>query len=133
MKIIREKTSKQVAFYFDDDEEIILSENSLSGKITSLSVNSKEFEVIENVSPFTLSTIYGAIKYDDGFYPVNQADYDAQKLADEQIQSKRAILRAISALEATITPRRTREAILGIGGTWLEEQEAAIAALRAEL
>ena len=34
---------------------------------------------------------------------------------------------------ATITPRRTREAILGIGGSWLEEQEAAIAALRAQL
>jgi hypothetical protein len=39
----------------------------------------------------------------------------------------------ISALEAEITPRRTREAILAIYTTWLTEQEAAIALLRTQL
>ena len=39
----------------------------------------------------------------------------------------------IAALEATITPRRTREAILGTDKGWLAQQEAAIAALRAQL
>ena len=56
-------------------------------------------------------------------------DAQAQKLEDEKAKIKADI----AALEATITPRRTREAILGIGGSWLEEQEAAIAALRAQL
>lgn len=48
-------------------------------------------------------------------------------------QPKILIKSKIAVLEAEITPRRTREAILGIGGSWLEEQEAAIAALRAQL
>lgn len=56
-------------------------------------------------------------------------DAQAQKVEDEKAKIKADI----AALEATITPRRTREAILGIGGSWLEEQEAAIAALRAQL
>ena len=34
---------------------------------------------------------------------------------------------------ATITPRRTREAILAIDTTWLADQEAAIALLRTQL
>ena len=56
-------------------------------------------------------------------------DAQAQKVEDEKAKIKADI----AALEATITPRRTREAILGIGGSWLEEQEAAIAALRVQL
>lgn len=57
------------------------------------------------------------------------ADAQAQKVEDEKAKIKADI----AALEEKVTPRITREAILGIGGSWLEEQEAAIAALRAQL
>ena len=40
---------------------------------------------------------------------------------------------ANAALEAEITPRGTREAILALDTTWLAEQEAAIALLRTQL
>ena len=53
----------------------------------------------------------------------------AQKVEDEKAKIKADI----AALEATITPRRTREAILAIDTTWLSEQEAAIALLRTQL
>ncbi len=53
----------------------------------------------------------------------------AQKVEDEKAKIKADI----AALEATITPRRTREAILGTDNGWLAQQEAAIAALRAQL
>ena len=49
-----------------------------------------------------------------------------------QIEANR-VLNEIIALEATITPRRTREAILGTDNGWLVAQDAAIAALRAQL
>lgn len=49
------------------------------------------------------------------------------------IDVKDKIKADIAALEATITPRRTREAILAIDTVWLAGQEAAIAALRAQL
>jgi hypothetical protein len=57
------------------------------------------------------------------------ADAQAQKIEDEKAKIKSDI----AALEATITPRRTREAILGTDNGWLAGQEAAIAALRAQL
>ena len=53
----------------------------------------------------------------------------AQKVED----GKAKIKADIAALEAEITPRRTREAILAIDTTWLSEQEAAIALLRQQL
>lgn len=56
-------------------------------------------------------------------------DAQAQKLEDEKAKIKSDI----DALEATITPRRTREAILAIDTTWLADQEAAIALLRSQL
>jgi hypothetical protein len=39
----------------------------------------------------------------------------------------------IAALESAITPRRIREAVLGIDGGWLIDADAQIAALRAQL
>ena len=48
--------------------------------------------------------------------------------ADEQ-----NVLSQIAKLEATITPRRQREAILGIDNGWLADVNAQIATLRAKL
>lgn len=60
------------------------------------------------------------------------------KWADEQAkyakeQPKILIKVEIAKIEATITPRRTREAILGTDNGWLADQEAAIALLRQQL
>ena len=47
--------------------------------------------------------------------------------------SEQNVLSQIAKLEATITPRRQREAILGTDNGWLAGIEAQIAALRAQL
>jgi hypothetical protein len=47
--------------------------------------------------------------------------------------SEQNVLSQIAKLEATITPRRQREAILGIDNGWLADVNAQIAALRAKL
>lgn len=64
-------------------------------------------------------------------------DLNAEQLVEAQaqkVEDEKAKIKAdIAALEATITPRRTREAILGTDNGWLADQEAAIAALRAQL
>lgn len=133
MKIIREKSTKKVIFYFSDADEIILSDTNLSGKYTSLAVNNLDFEIIENVEPLTLPVIFGNLIYDSNFYPENQAEFDAAKLAYEAKELRNKLLIDISDIELSITPRRIREAILGTDGAWLEQQEAAIAALRAQL
>lgn len=44
-----------------------------------------------------------------------------------------AVYREISAIEATITPRRLREAVVGTDGGWLADADARIAALRSKL
>ena len=59
----------------------------------------------------------------------NKADEDAYIKQRQKYQ----IRADIAALEATITPRRTREAILGTDNGWLAEQEAASALLRTQL
>jgi hypothetical protein len=46
---------------------------------------------------------------------------------------KLSIISGIETLEAAITPRRMREAILGVDGGWLAAQEVLIAAERAKL
>lgn len=57
------------------------------------------------------------------------ADAQAQKVEDEKAKIKADI----AALEATITPRRTREAILAIDTTWLADIELQIGQLRQQL
>lgn len=44
-----------------------------------------------------------------------------------------AILRAIAAIESSITSRRVREAVIGADGGWLADADARIAALRSKL
>ena len=57
------------------------------------------------------------------------ADAQAQKVEDEKAKIKSDI----AALEATITPRRTREAILAIDTVWLADVELQIGQLRQQL
>ena len=65
--------------------------------------------------------------------PEEEAQREADYLADQaQIEANR-VLNEILALESSITPRRTREAILGTDNGWLAAQDDAIAALRAQL
>ena len=56
-------------------------------------------------------------------------DAQAQKVEDEKAKIKADI----ASLEATITPRRTREAILAIDTTWLADVELQIQELRGQL
>ena len=56
-------------------------------------------------------------------------DAQAQKVEDEKAKIKADI----AALEATITPRRTREAILAIDTVWLADVELQIGQLRQQL
>ncbi|OWY32207.1 hypothetical protein [Herbaspirillum aquaticum] len=49
------------------------------------------------------------------------------------ISAREVVLAQILALEATVTQRRLRDAILGTDGGWLKDVESKIAALRAKL
>lgn len=82
MKIIREKSTKEVVVIFDnDDAEVILLSDSLSGQITRVDINSNDFELIENVEPLEFDTAFGDLKYDEkGFSVLDQGSYDLAKL-----------------------------------------------------
>ena len=67
------------------------------------------------------------------FTEEEELQWAAQVLKYENEQPKILIKSEIATLEATITSRRIREAILGTDNGWLANQEAAIAALRAQL
>lgn len=59
---------------------------------------------------------------------------DAATVAAKQAAAhKTSITNQIAALEATVTPRRIREAIRGSGKAWLDSLDDQIAALRAQL
>lgn len=62
-----------------------------------------------------------------------ELEWEAQKLAFNQEKPKLTIKYNIAALEATITPRRTREAILGADNGWLADIELQIQELRGQL
>lgn len=75
------------------------------------------------------ATVEGSIP----FTPEEELEWDAQELAASQEQPKLAIKADIAALEATITSRRTREAILGTDNGWLADIESQIETLRSQL
>lgn len=133
MKLIREKSTNRVVYFLNDGDEVILTENNLSGTYTNLAVNSIDFELIEDVAPNTLNPQFGLIAYDGEYSAIDQTSYDANETEFLAQKAKEVILNEISFIENSITPRRTREAILGTDDGWLAEQEAAIALLRQQL
>ena len=62
-----------------------------------------------------------------------EIQWAAEQALFAQEQPKILIKSKIAALEATITPRRTREAILAIDTTWLADIELQIGQLRQQL
>jgi hypothetical protein len=62
-----------------------------------------------------------------------ELEWDIQEKKFAQEQPKILIKSKIAALEAEITPRRQREAILAIDTTWLADIELQIAELRGQL
>ena len=60
-------------------------------------------------------------------------DILARKMEDDAKKERTYALINIRKLEAQITPRRMREAMLGIDGGWLEAKEAEIQKLREDL
>lgn len=68
------------------------------------------------------------------FTPEEEAEADAREAAEVALAGRRSILQQIAALEAKENPRRLAEAVLSAEGrTWLENNRAQIAALRAQL
>jgi hypothetical protein len=84
---------------------------------------------VEKYGGKVVQDIDDAVGYWDvsGDTPVKDTD---QEKADA---TKAGILQNIALLEAEITPRRIREAILGTDGDWLKNKEAEIATERAKL
>jgi len=67
------------------------------------------------------------------FTEEEEIEWAAQVAAFENEQPKILIKSEIATLEATITPRRQREAILAIDTTWLADVEIQIGQLRQQL
>lgn len=133
MKIIREKSTKRVFYFFNDNDEVILSEKHLSGFQTDASINSINFELVENTAPLMFDAQFGAVSYDGSFHIIDQAAYDLNKSKFETQQVKNNIKSQIYVLEEKVTPRRTREAILGVDNGWLTNVELQIEELRGQL
>ncbi len=67
------------------------------------------------------------------FTPDEELEWDAREAAHAAKAPKAMIRSQIAALEAKITVRRQREAILGTDNGWLASVDAEIAALRTQL
>lgn len=65
---------------------------------------------------------------------ITQAELEAILAAKNALTPNQKTLQSIATIEATITPRRLREALVSQAGKdWIAAQDAAIAALRAQL
>lgn len=62
-----------------------------------------------------------------------ELDVAAVKAETVRLEAQAVVLASIARLEAAITPRRMREAVLGTDEGWLANQESLIAAERAKL
>lgn len=97
--------------------------------------------VLESPTPQVteLQTYYldGAVKQNGAWYTnyVIKPMFDNPDDEAAYLENKRVakIKDDIATLEATITPRRTREAILGMDNGWLTDMDSMIQALRAQL
>ena len=67
------------------------------------------------------------------FSEAEEAARDAEEKAWTDGKAERDIKRTIRTLEAEISPRRMREAILGTDSDWLKNKEAEIATERGKL
>lgn len=76
-----------------------------------------------------METVDGVITAWPGVMP-SQSDQDAWTAEYAVVE---AAMAEITRLEAEITPRRVREAILGTDSDWLKNQEAEIATQRGKL
>jgi len=61
-----------------------------------------------------------------------EATLEDQPLID-QFYLKQSKLNELSCIEKSITPRRIREAIMGVDSGWLEQKESEISAIRQTL
>ena len=73
----------------------------------------------------------GALIMTDG-RPDNWHDWDAEACAWVK-NTRRELVSSITALELQITPRRLRDAILGMDNGWLANIESQIEAIRRQL
>ena len=97
--------------------------------------------VLESPTPQVteLQTYYldGAVKQNGAWYTnyVVKPMFDNQADEAAYLENKRVtkIKADIAEFEATITPRRVREAILGMDNGWLTDMDSMIQALRAQL
>jgi hypothetical protein len=67
------------------------------------------------------------------FTEEEELQFDAELAEHAKEQAKIIIKAQITALEASVTPRRQREAILSIDTTWLADIELQIGQLRQQL
>lgn len=67
----------------------------------------------------------------DGMVPITIAERD--EILNPHQDPVAAIINQINSLESTVTPRRIREAVLGINNEWLADVDSQIAVLRAQL
>jgi len=97
------------------------------GKIIEVPLNTPCHAGINGELPIMLDEVIDAAVFAE--IAERKAAYEAA--APER--ARQAIVDGIDALERQITPRRVREAILGIDNGWLVAQEALIAAERVKL
>lgn len=79
---------------------------------------------------FYFATAEDAAKFQPDAVPITDAE--AVAIIAANIPSP-TIPQQIAAIELAITPRRIREALMGLDNGWLADKDAEIAALRAQL
>lgn len=127
MKILKQNSDNLVIFACT---EINLDENGMtSPSFNSQEITSENYSVVSDVSLPDGFTPMGWT-YANGEFSVNENGQAALNA-----ENNRRLFEQITALEAQVTNRRLRDAILGTEdpANWLSDQEAAIAALRAQI
>lgn len=102
MKIVREKNSDLVVYFFNDWEAVEITETAMRGDITAFDIKADTHEVLTDVQPPTYHQLGGALTYKNGIWAVsNVALYDAHAAAEVVVYSTQIRLKRKTLLTAS--------------------------------
>lgn len=131
MKLVIDKNTKAVIYFFDDSANVTIDDEKMGGDITAYDIKSSTHEIIENVTLNTnLELIGGLLKYEsNAFSVIDQAAYDLainhaapisqialeQAKAEKIAQIRQEQAQQINALAWRVERAKERE-LIGVAG-----------------
>jgi response regulator RpfG family c-di-GMP phosphodiesterase len=120
MKIVREKSSGVVLYFFNDGATVEITETSMRGDIVAMDIKADTYELLTGVEPTAYHQLGGALSYIDDVWAIANSDLYAAHVEQLAEQELARIMRM------TVTMSQARKALI-LGGVSITAVNEAIA------